>query len=102
MKAASAKQALPILVLTIVVFISVSVLSLTYQVTRGTIEEQKEAKVKSMLAEIFPTISNYQYEDDIYTIYSRDETIGYAFLATGKGYGGNIEILVGLVDETTV
>lgn len=102
MKVALGKKGIPILVLTIVVCVAVAILSLVYQATEATIEEQKELKIKTMLGEIFPTLSNYEYEDDIYTIYSQDEIIGYAFLAMGKGYGGNIEILIGLEDETTV
>ena len=38
----------------------------------------------------------------IYTIYSDGTGIGYAFLAVGKGYGGDIKILIGLEDETTI
>ncbi|MCD6358419.1 MAG: RnfABCDGE type electron transport complex subunit G [Dehalococcoidia bacterium] len=102
MKNSKAKQALPILVLTVVVLIAVSVLSFTHDITKAAIAEQKDNKVKNMLKEMFPSIENYKYEDNLYTISSQDDIIGYAFLASGQGYGGEIEILVGLEDENTV
>ena len=45
---------------------------------------------------------DYDAEDDIYTIKTDGKKIGYAFIATGQGYGGDIDILVGLEDETTI
>jgi electron transport complex protein RnfG len=47
-------------------------------------------------------MSKYTVEEDIYTIYSNGAEIGYALEAVGKGYGGDIDILIGLKDETTV
>ena len=96
------KKAFPVILLTIVVAISVNALSFTDRLTRDKIEYQKEQKIQSMLFEIFPNMSRYDFEDDIYTIYSNGAKVGYAFLAVGKGYGGDIDILVGLEDETTI
>ena len=96
------KKAFPVILLTIVVAISVTLLTFTDRLTRDKIEYQKEQKIQSMLFEIFPTMSRYDFENDIYTIYSDGAKIGYAFLAIGKGYGGDIDILVGLEDETTI
>jgi electron transport complex protein RnfG len=47
-------------------------------------------------------MSRYDFQNEIYIIYSDGEQIGYAFLAVGKGYGGDINILVGLNDDTTL
>jgi len=102
MKSALSNYARPILFLTLVVFIAVSVLSLTYQATKDTIEEQQDAKIKSTLQELFPALDTYECQDSLYTIYSQDDTIGYAFLTSGKGYGGNIDIMVGLENKTTL
>ena len=52
--------------------------------------------------EIFPSMTEHTLENDVYMIYSDEAEIGFAFLAMGKGYGGNIDILVGLENETTV
>jgi len=92
----------PIIFITVVVFASVGLVTWTDSITKDKIEEQKEQQIQSMLKEMFPSMSEYTFEDDIYTIYSDGVGVGYAFLAVGKGYGGDIDILIGLEDETTI
>ena len=92
----------PIIFITIVVFASVGLVTWTDSITTDRIEYQKEQQIQSMLKEMFPSMSEYTFEDDIYTIYSNGAGVGYAFLAVGKGYGGDIDILIGLEDETTI
>jgi len=92
----------PIVFITVVVFASVGLVTWTDSITRDKIEEQEEQQIQDMLEEMFPSMSEYTFEDDIYTIYSDGAGVGYAFLAMGKGYGGDIKILVGLEDETTI
>jgi len=92
----------PILAVTVVVFIAVAILAGMDSLTRDMIEYQKELKVQRMLNKIFPDMTSYISEDDIYIISADGTEIGFAFLAIGKGYGGNIDILVGLEDETTL
>jgi len=101
-KADTLKKVFPIISITVVVFISVTLLALTNSVVRPKIEWQKEQKILRMLDEIFPNMTEYTLENDIYMIYADGAEIGFAFLAIGKGYGGNIDILVGLEDETTI
>jgi len=96
------KGVFPVIFITILVFVSVALLTWTNNVTKDKIEYQKEQQIQSMLAEMFPNMSRYPFEDDIYMIYSDGAKIGYAFLAVGRGYGGNIDILVGLKDEVTI
>jgi electron transport complex protein RnfG len=66
------------------------------------IEWQREQKIQRMLHEIFPNMTEYILEDDIYMVYSDEDEIGFAFLAVGKGYGGLIDILIGLENETAI
>jgi electron transport complex protein RnfG len=101
-KADTLKKVFPIISVTVVVFIAVALLGLTDTVVRSTIEWQKEQKIQRMLYEIFPNMTEHTLEDDIYMIYSDEAEIGFAFLAVGKGYGGLIDILVGLENETTI
>ena len=96
------KQASPIVILTIVVTVCVSLLTYIDSITRDKIEAQEDEKVLSMLSSIFPDMSNYEYEDEIYTIYADDVKAGYAFLAIGNGYGGDINIMVALNMDTTI
>ena len=102
MKANTLKKVFPVILITVVVFACVALLNWTDSITRGKIEYQKEQQIQSMLTEMFPNMSQYTFEDDIYTIYSDGAEVGYAFIALGKGYGGNIDILVGLEDEATI
>jgi len=96
------KKGFPVILLTIVVAISVSLLSLTDSLTRAQIVAHQEAKVQAMLSAMFPEMNRYELEDEIYTIYAEDGAVSYAFIAIGKGYGGDINILVGLEDENTI
>jgi len=96
------KGIFPIIFITVVVFAAVGLIAWTDSVTADKIEYQKEQEIKGMLQEMFPSMSQYTFEDNIYTIYADGAEVGYAFLATGKGYGGDIDILVGLEDETTI
>ena len=102
MKLRTLTQFYPILAVTVVVFISGALLGGLDSVTKDMIEYQKEQKILRVLNEIFPDMSDYALEGDIYTIYSDGAKLGYAFLAIGKGYGGDIDILVGLEAEMTV
>ena len=96
------KNAFPIILLTIVVTVCVSLLTYVDSITREKISAQEDEAIKALLTEMFPEMSRYEFEDDIYTVYSDATKLGYAFLAIGKGYGGDINILVGLSDAETV
>lgn len=89
-------KAYPIVFLTIIVAISVVLLIAVNSATSSVVESRKIEEVKSGLENIFPAMSNYELEDEIYVIYQGDEKTGYAFSASGSGYGGDLEILVGL------
>ncbi len=96
--------------LTIVVAVCVSVLTYVDSVTRDRISAQESEVINTLLTEMFPNMSKTdppltnleEFKDNIYTVYSNGNKIGYALLAVGNGYGGDINILVGLEDETTV
>lgn len=96
------KKAFPVILLTVVVAISVNLLAFADRLTRPQIEAQQQLKIQTLLTGMFPEMSEYDFENDIYIIYSDGAKIGYAFIAVGKGYGGDIDILVGLEDKTTI
>ncbi len=102
MKVKTLMGVFPIIFITVVVFASVGLVTWTDSITAEKIKYQEELKIQRMLKEMFPSMSEYTFEDDIYTIYSDGAGVGYAFLAVGKGYGGDIKILVGFEDETTI
>lgn len=90
------KNFYPIFFITIVVLISISLLVGINNIVSPRIKAQEIEKINMLLEKIFPEIDDYIYEDEIYFIYSNDEKIGYAFLADGYGYGGSINLLVGI------
>jgi electron transport complex protein RnfG len=101
-KKSALKNAFPVILLTVVVTVCVSLLTYVDSLTRERISAQEDEAVKAMLDEMFPDMSRYDFQNEIYIIYSDGDQIGYAFLAVGKGYGGDINILVGLNDDTTL
>ncbi len=96
------KQFYPVFIVTLVVLVSVSLLALTDNLTSSKIEEETEHEIQEMLSGMFPDMNDYKLEEDVYLIFNGKNIIGYAYIATGKGYGGTISILVGLKDESTI
>jgi electron transport complex protein RnfG len=92
----------PVILITIVILASVVLLSFTNLYTKDLIAEQAKAALKAQLQSMFPDMTTFDTQKDIYIIKAQDKTIGYAFIANGKGYGGTISILVGLQDTSTL
>jgi electron transport complex protein RnfG len=96
------KKLYPVILLTIVILISVVLLSFTNSITEDKIKEQANAQMKVQLVAMFPDLTTFTEQNGVFIVKAGDKTIGYAFIATGKGYGGAISILVGLQDATTI
>ncbi len=94
----------PIMFVTLVVLISVTLLVFTETLTSAVLEERRQQQIVDELGNIFPEIDNFVYNEEIevFTLYAGGVTIGYAFLAIGAGYVGDIAIVVGLEDSETV
>lgn len=89
-------KAYPIIFLAIIVIISVTLLVAVSSLTSPVLETREAEEIKGILENIFPEMSSYEIEDEIYVIYQDGEKTGYGFKTAGGGYGGNIDILVGL------
>jgi len=91
-------SAYPIVFLTLVVLLSVVSLTLIDATTHEKILAAQEAEVQEMLAALFPTLETYQFEETsgLYTILAEGAVIGQARMLQAGGYGGAIDILVGL------
>ena len=90
------KRLYSIVFLTLVVLISVSLLLWINSFTSVVVKEQTEVKIKSILESIFPDLTDFEESGGIYTIYVDDVIKGYTFIAEGNGYGGAINILIGI------
>ncbi|MCI0497977.1 MAG: RnfABCDGE type electron transport complex subunit G [Thermoplasmata archaeon] len=113
------KEMFPVFRLTIVVAVAVIALTITDAVTRDLIAESREKELQALLEKIFPGMDDYEEKDDVYFILERSdvpvenpygidenyEIIGFAFIAEGDGYGGAIELLIGIepdLDDPTL
>ena len=87
----------PVVFLTVVVLASVAALTLIDGITRDRIIEAQKDEVQEMLATLFPEMDAYEFDEasGIYTILAGG-AIGHAVMARATGYGGPIDILVGL------
>jgi len=91
-----ANKAYPVIFLALIVTISVVLLVAINSATSSVLKVRKAEEIKNTLEVIFPEMSRYDIEDEIYIIYQDGEKAGYAFTAIGSGYGGDIDILIGL------
>jgi electron transport complex protein RnfG len=95
-------KAYPVIFLAVIVTISVVILIALNGVTSSIVEERRAEEIKDTLEKIFPEMSEYKLEDEVYMIYQDGEKSGYAFIASGSGYGGDIDILIGLDSDFNI
>jgi len=92
-------KAYPVVFLAIIVTISVILLIAVNSFTSKVVESRREEEVTSILEEIFPEMSRYELEGEVYTIYQDDIKTVMLLRPAASGYGGNIDILVGLDND---
>ena len=88
----------PIVFLTLVVFLSVASLTVMDSMTREKIVAAQQAEIQEMLATLFPSLETFQFNEGSgkYTILNGATTIGQARMLQAGGYGGAIDILIGI------
>ena len=96
------KRFYPIVFLAIIVMVSVSLLLYINTFTSEVVEAQNKAKIQAVLERIFPEITNFEEDGDLFVIYEGDSLAGYTFLSSGNGYSGIISMLVGITPEFTI
>jgi Na+-translocating ferredoxin:NAD+ oxidoreductase subunit G len=92
----------PIFFLTIVVLISVAILMGLNVITEPRIIAAQEAELRQLLERTYTDMTDFTFEDDVYIIQKEGENIGYSFVTIGKGYGGNIRILISLESDFNI
>jgi len=96
----------PVMFLTLIVLISVTLLVFTESITSPIVEKRMQEQIVAKMTGMFPDVVEWNVEDDLYTLYSNEkktDKIGYAFMATASGYSSTgINILVGLEDAQTI
>ncbi len=88
----------PIVFLTLVVFLSVVSLTLMDGMTREKILAAQQAEIQELLSTLFPSLETFTVDEASgeYTILNNAAAIGQAQMIQAVGYGGPIDILVGI------
>lgn len=89
-------KAYPVVFLAVIVIVSVILLMVVNSITLPIVKNTQVEEIKNTLRSIFPEMSEYELEDEVYIIYQDGEKTGYAFIASGSGYSGDIDIMIGL------
>ncbi len=95
-------KAYPVVFLAVLVLITVSLLVWVNSFTAPVVEALRQARIKSILEEIYPDLTRYEVENEVFIIYSNDEVRGYAVLAGSNGYSGKISLLVGINTDGSI
>ena len=98
------KQVRIILAVSIISALCGLILGFVYDKTRSIIAEAERADFLSGLSEVLPPYDNFPDKDvleikgtNVYEAKIGDKSAGYAVIfSSGKGYGGNIYVLVGM------
>jgi electron transport complex protein RnfG len=84
-------------------------LGLTYSVTATKIEERSQIDAEAARIEVFKGADSFLKLDEkndviteVYRAIKDGKTAGYVFIAVSKGYGGNINITIGIDSERKV
>ncbi len=86
-------------VLAAVSFISAGFLGYVYTATRDRVELNRERRIKKAIYEVLPQIKSYEKiseNPDVFKGTYRKDEVGYAVLATGMGFQGEITMMVGV------
>ena len=92
------------LILTLIALVAGLALAATNQVTAGPIEEQRVKAIQAARTAVFPDAGSFEEVimadtnglDSVYTAKSDTDTLGYVLQITVAGYGGPIEIIMGV------
>lgn len=107
MKKLNAKEIIkPIVVLFVICVVVTALLAAVNAVTKDPIEQQSIQKAEQARAIVLPQADSFEAIDleadgvtDCYKGIKGGKTVGYTFTASSSGYGGQVEIMVGIDSE---
>lgn len=90
----------------VVAIVSAGILTFAHGVTAPVIEEQHIAEIEETLFEFFPDAEEVEIEEvdgkEFFVGYKDGELVGVVTTVTSSGYGGDIEMMVGVDSEGTI
>ncbi len=103
MKASPLRRFYPFALVILVVALGFSLVITVQNITRKEIQSHLDQNTIELLQQLFPDVGYYVLNGDIYTVYSGGGVkVGYAFYGEGSGYGGKMELFIGLMDRDTI
>ncbi|MBA3046188.1 MAG: RnfABCDGE type electron transport complex subunit G [Candidatus Thermoplasmatota archaeon] len=97
-----AKEFYPVLLVTMIVTLSMTALIIVNSITLPLIEENRKAVFNEKLAEMFGEMDDSEHLEELDVYIVKDgagDVVGYAFTVIGSGYGGDIDMLVGIESD---
>lgn len=92
----------PIVVLTIIAFAIAAILAFVNDLTAPIIQAQEEAAAQAALLEVMPDgtdftdVTGVELPENVVKIQQAGNGAGYVFTTYGKGFGGNIQLMIGI------
>jgi len=84
-----------IIVLTVICLVWGGLLAAVHDFTRESIERAENAEINAALSIIFPG-GQFTSENGYYGCTENGALVGYAIISKGKGYGGEMKVIVGV------
>jgi electron transport complex protein RnfG len=85
-----------ILALVLITAVAVSIISVSYSLTKPLIDSAREKSFQQTVERIFPGSDSNRKVGEKYEVYSNGILVGYAALASAKGYSSQIQLVVGI------
>ena len=75
-----------------------------YALTKEPIEKAQAEKTKGAISQVLPHFETLEYVEDqhYYTALDGDKVVGYAIESSAMGFGGNINLMVGITPDGVV
>ena len=95
---------MPTLVLTVICLVASAALGFTNQITQPIIAAAQEAAAREARLQVLPSADDFTQvtgytTENIVDVYEANNGAGYAITANAKGYGGNLQVMVGIDAE---
>ena len=98
----------PVVVLTVIAFAIAAILAFVNDLTAPVIQAQEEAAAQAALLEVMPDgtdftdVTGLELPENVVKIQQAGNGAGYVFTTYGKGFGGNIQVMVGIAPEGAI
>ena len=92
----------PALILCVICLLSTAALAGVNQLTADTIAQQQVITEQESRRQVLPDADSFEEKDGYAVGLAGGETVGYVFVTSAKGYGGDISVMVGVLGDGTV